>query len=102
DIQRAAAEAPGPIVVLEAETGSGKTEAALYRFARLFAAGRVDSLYFALPTRAAASQIHARVEDAVKRLFPDPKARPTVVRALPGDAGADGVTVRRLPGFDVE
>ena len=53
DIQRAAAEAPGPIVVLEAETGSGKTEAALWRFVKLFADGRVDGLYFALPTRVA-------------------------------------------------
>src|SRR6266436_4979783 len=62
DIQLATAEAPGPVVVLEAETGSGKTEAALWRFAALFAAGKVDGLYFALPTRVAASQIHARVQ----------------------------------------
>jgi CRISPR-associated endonuclease/helicase Cas3 len=38
EIQLATAEAPGPVVVLEAETGSGKTEAALWRFASLFAA----------------------------------------------------------------
>ena len=101
-IQRAAAEAPGPIVVLEAETGSGKTEAALYRFARLFAAGKVDSLYFALPTRAAATQIHGRVEAAIKLMFPDPGPRPIVVRALPGDAGADGVTLRSIGRFEVE
>jgi CRISPR-associated endonuclease/helicase Cas3 len=44
------------LVILEAETGSGKTEAALWRFVRLFEAGLVDSLYFALPTRAAAVQ----------------------------------------------
>jgi superfamily I DNA/RNA helicase len=42
-IQTAAAEAPGPVVVLEYETGSGKTEAALLRFARLFTQGRVDA-----------------------------------------------------------
>lgn len=54
-IQLAAADAPGPVVVLEAETGAGKTEAALWRFARLFAEGKVDGLYFALPTRVAAS-----------------------------------------------
>jgi CRISPR-associated endonuclease/helicase Cas3 len=62
DIQLATAEAPGPVVVLEAETGSGKTEAALWRFAALLAAGKVEGLYFALPTRVAASQIHARVQ----------------------------------------
>ena len=101
-IQRAAAQAPGPIVVLEAETGSGKTEAALYRFARLFAAGKVDSLYFALPTRAAATQIHGRVEAAIKLMFPDPGPRPIVIRALPGDAGADGITLRNIGGFEVE
>jgi CRISPR-associated endonuclease/helicase Cas3 len=54
-----------PLVILEAETGSGKTEAAFWRFARLFEAGRIDSLYFALPTRAAAVQIHARVHAAM-------------------------------------
>ena len=97
DIQRAAAEAPGPIVVLEAETGSGKTEAALWRFVRLFAEGRVDGLYFALPTRVAASQIHGRVLRAMRRLLG--KAAPDVVRALPGDALAGEASVRRLPDF---
>jgi gas vesicle protein len=56
----------GPIVVLEAETGSGKTEAALWRFATLFATGQVDGLYFALPARVAASQIHGRVQRAMR------------------------------------
>ena len=51
-----------PLVVIESETGSGKTEAALWRFARMYEAGLVDGLYFALPTRAAATQIHARVQ----------------------------------------
>lgn len=47
----------GPVVVLEAETGSGKTEAALWRFLHLWRAGEVDALYFALPTRVAATQL---------------------------------------------
>ncbi len=55
------------IVVLEAETGSGKTEAALWRFARLFEGRRVDSLYFALPTRAAA--IHSRFAPEDRKLL---------------------------------
>lgn len=111
-IQRATAEAPGRIVVMEAETGSGKTEAALYRFALLFMAGKVDGLYLALPTRVAASQMYARVCQAVQRLFPDAERRPVVVRALPGDAGVDeariiartqgGEGLRRLPDFEVE
>jgi CRISPR-associated endonuclease/helicase Cas3 len=115
-IQTAVGEAPGPIVVMEAETGSGKTEAALYRFARLFAAGRVDGFYLALPTRVAASQMFRRVRDSVERLFPDPANRPPVVQALPGDAGVDEAGVlprgegreqrdagaRALPPFSVE
>lgn len=39
------------LVILEAETGSGKTEAALWRYIKLFEAGKVDGLYFAVPTR---------------------------------------------------
>lgn len=52
---------PGDIVVIESDTGSGKTEAALALYARLRAAGRVDGLFFALPTRATASAMEARV-----------------------------------------
>lgn len=87
-IQQAAGECgeDAQVVVLESETGSGKTEAALYRFARLFAAGRVDGLYFALPTRVAATSLHGRVVSAVERLFPDPVSRPSVVLAVPGIA----------------
>ncbi|MBV8093486.1 MAG: DEAD/DEAH box helicase [Acetobacteraceae bacterium] len=48
-------------VVLEAETGSGKTEAALWRFLHLFEQGLVDGIYFALPTRVAATQMFDRV-----------------------------------------
>ena len=99
-IQIAAADAPGPVVVLEAETGAGKTEAALWRFARLFAEGKVDGLYFALPTRVAASQIHGRVQEAAKRLFG--AAAPEVLRALPGDVRMDSASVRPLPGFAVQ
>jgi hypothetical protein len=35
------------LLITESETGSGKTEAALHWFAQLFAAGKVDGLYFA-------------------------------------------------------
>ncbi|WP_326543546.1 CRISPR-associated helicase Cas3' [Pseudorhodoferax sp.] len=89
----------GPVVVLEAETGSGKTEAALWRFLHLWRAGRVDALYFALPTRVAATQLYARVLDFVRRVWPqDP---PVAVRALPGYGAADGQTYEPLPGFQV-
>ena len=45
------------LVIIESETGSGKTEAAVWRFAHMYERKLVDGLYFALPTRAAASQM---------------------------------------------
>lgn len=89
----------GQIVVLEAETGSGKTEAALWRFLHLFARGDVDGLYFALPTRVAATQAYQRVCAAVDKAWP--AGGPVVVRALSGYTAADGETARALPDFKV-
>jgi CRISPR-associated endonuclease/helicase Cas3 len=91
--------APGTVVVLESETGSGKTEAALAYFIKLFAAGLVDGLYFALPTRTAATQIHERVTRAIKRAFGE--AAPPVVLAVPGYLRVDDSTGQRLPEFKV-
>jgi CRISPR-associated endonuclease/helicase Cas3 len=101
EIQTATGEVPGQVVVMESETGSGKTEAALYRYARLFAAGQVDGLYFALPTRVAATSLHRRVCEAVERLYAD-RIKPTVVLAVPGYIQADGVCGRVLPDFQVQ
>ena len=99
-MQAAVADASfGPVVVLEAETGSGKTEAALWRFLHLWRAGRVDGLYFALPTRVAASQLYERIQDFVRRTWP--ADAPVVIRALPGYAAADGQTAKALPEFKV-
>jgi CRISPR-associated endonuclease/helicase Cas3 len=71
-IQKAVRDVPlhdnGGLAVLESDTGSGKTEAALARFVRLYRAGRVDGLYFAVPTRTAATQLHDRVTATVSRL----------------------------------
>ena len=89
----------GQVVVLEAETGSGKTEAALWRFLHLFARGAVDSLFFALPTRVAASQTYKRVCAALERAWPE--GAPVAVRALAGYAAADGETALALPDFKV-
>lgn len=95
--QRAAADAPGQLVVLESETGSGKTEAALWRFATLFARGAVDGLYFALPTRTAAVQLHERVERFARKLWPNDS--PPVVLAVPGylDRASGGAPKGELP-----
>ncbi|MEX1366313.1 MAG: CRISPR-associated endonuclease Cas3'', partial [Nannocystaceae bacterium] len=103
--QRAVLELPvdrrGSLTILEAETGSGKTEAALARFMQLFHAGEVDGLYFALPTRTAATQLHGRVVDALERAFPNLDERPAVVLAVPGYLRVDDKEGRRLPGFEV-
>lgn len=70
------------VVILEAETGSGKTEAALWHYMRLFETRNVDSLYFAVPTRAAAVQLHRRVVNAAKRVFGEASSNP--ILAVPG------------------
>jgi CRISPR-associated endonuclease/helicase Cas3 len=85
------------LLIAEAETGSGKTEAALVRFFRLFAAGEVDGLYFALPTRVAARELYQRVRKQVQKAFPDPATRPMVLLAVPGYAKVDGIEVKLLP-----
>lgn len=86
-----------PLAILEAETGSGKTEAALWRYAQLFEAGRVDALYFAVPTRAAAVQLHRRVAKASKRLFGEVDPEP--VLAVPGYLRAGDADGRALPDW---
>lgn len=70
-------------VVLESETGSGKTESALIRFTQLYTSGEVDSLYFAVPTRTAAVQLFERVCKFVNHLFPGTD-RPEPILAVPG------------------
>ena len=77
-----------PILVVESETGSGKTEAALGHFFQLFAASEVDSLYFALPTKVAATELYERVLAFAKSVFG--KDHPPVVLAVPGYSQVDG------------
>ena len=100
-IQQTAHDAPltEPLVIIESETGSGKTEAALWRFAEMYAEGLVDGIYFALPTRAAAVQIHRRVNGFIARLFPE-ECRPAVALAVPGyDPDADAASIA-IPDYD--
>jgi CRISPR-associated endonuclease/helicase Cas3 len=90
----------GSIALLEAETGAGKTEAALARYATLFQAGEVDGLYFALPTRTAATQIYRRVVEAIARVFRGGNS-PAVILAVPGYLSVDEHRGTLLPGFEV-
>ena len=100
-IQSAALKTPldQPVVIIESETGSGKTEAALWRFARMYESGLVDGVYFALPTRAAATQIHGRVNRFVNRLFQAHKPEP--VLAVPGYIQAGDFSGQHLQGYEV-
>jgi CRISPR-associated endonuclease/helicase Cas3 len=70
------------LVILEAPTGSGKTEAALIWASRLVEAGHIDGLYFAVPTRSAATELHARIGRLMSTMHPALKGK--IVRALPG------------------
>jgi len=57
------------LTLIEAPTGSGKTEAALAYAARLLAEGQADSIIFALPTQATADAMLERIEAVAPRLF---------------------------------
>jgi CRISPR-associated endonuclease/helicase Cas3 len=59
------------LTVIEAPTGSGKTEAALAYAARLLAAGEAESVIFALPTQATADAMLERLTEVADRLFND-------------------------------
>lgn len=61
-------DGPG-LFIIEDETGSGKTEAAIMLAYRLMAAGSADGLYVALPTMATANAMFDRLADAYRLLF---------------------------------
>lgn len=90
----------GPVVIAESETGSGKTEAALWRFKTLFEAEEVDALAFLLPTRVAAVSLEQRVRRFFEGAFPDPELRPNVVLAVPGYLQSDGEQGTILAQFE--
>lgn len=89
----------GTLTVLESATGSGKTEGAIARFAYLLEEGRVDSMYFAVPTRAAAKQLHGRIEDARDKMFGEDG--PPVHPAVPGYLKVDDKEGTRFGRFGV-
>lgn len=78
---------PGSRIVVEAETGSGKTEAVLALYFRLRAAGRVEGLVFALPTRATATAMYDRIAEVAARLA-DPGHTPTIALAMGGQVAS--------------
>jgi len=61
---------PG-LTIIEAPTGSGKTEAALAYAWRMLDQGQLESIVFALPTQATANAMLSRLEHLSTRLFED-------------------------------
>ena len=80
------------LVLIEAPTGSGKTEAAAIWADRLVAANLVDGMYFAVPTRSAATELHHRISEMMRHVHASLAGR--IVRAVPGMLDVD-----RPPGL---
>lgn len=75
------------LVIVEAPTGTGKTETAVLRALQLIAAGAVAGFYFAVPTRSAATELHDRVARLVATHSPALAGK--VVRAVTGQLDTD-------------
>ncbi len=63
-------KSPG-VYVLEAPTGMGKTEAALFAAYELMKEGEVSGFYFGLPTRLTSDRIHIRVNEFLQKICID-------------------------------
>ena len=66
------------LTIIEAPTGSGKTEAAIAYAWRIIAAGLADSIIFALPTQATANAMLSRLERIATLVFEVP-AHPRII-----------------------
>ena len=66
----------------------------------MYEKGLVDGLYFALPTRAAATQLHQRVTRFVERLFPTGD-RPETALAVPGYLKAGDISGEHLHDYQI-
>ena len=75
----------GPaLIIVEAEMGKGKTEAALSMAARFLACGLGDGVTVALPTMATSNAMFTRIEDVARRFFPArPRRTASVYSPLP-------------------
>ena len=73
DVQTLTEQVPSDVpalIIVEAEMGKGKTEAALSMAARFLAQGVGEGVTVALPTMATSNAMFGRVEEVVPRLFP--------------------------------
>ncbi len=81
------------LVIVEAETGSGKTEAAWHLAARWVERGLASGFYMALPTRATANAMYARVRAFLERVT---ESEGITAQLLHGWASLDAEFRRRL------
>lgn len=74
------------IYILEAEMGTGKTEAALYLAYLLLSQGKADGIYFALPTTITSRNMYGRFASFVNKILLDESISPKLVFASSGSA----------------
>jgi len=86
----------GSLIMIEAPTGSGKTEAALSIASEQVAAGMADSIIFALPTQATANAMFDRIQKVACKLFPNSGVN--VVLAHGKDKFNEGLKILRERG----
>ncbi len=90
----------GSVVLLESETGSGKTEAALRWASRLIDAGLVDGCFFAVPLRSAAAQLHRRMQGWLDQTYG--RGIVEALLAVPGYFRMGEAEGSALPDFRVQ
>lgn len=83
------------LVIVEAEMGKGKTEAALSLATRFFAASRVDGFTVALPTLATSNAMFSRVVQMLERLFPGERVELALAHSRAGRHEPFQALVRR-------
>jgi len=74
------------LIVVEAEMGQGKTEAALSLAARFLDAGHASGIYVGLPTMATSNAMFSRVDDFVPRAFQASEEHPVHLALAHGQA----------------
>ena len=92
----------GPsLFLIEDETGSGKTEAAVMLAFRLMLTGAADGLFVGLPTMATSDAMYARLQKAYRRLFAL-DAEPSLVLAHSARDMHEGFRSTVLPAGRIE
>ncbi len=69
------------LVIIEAPTGSGKTEAALYLAEQLIARQGARGFYIAMPTMATSNQMYQRVQEMLARRYSERPVRPILLHS---------------------